>query len=530
MSFIPKNPLSMPEIDKTPPTPSSGTRGLFAKKDGWYEIDCNGNEKKIGSDVEIEIDNELSTTSTNPVQNKVVTEALKRIEPMIVSITLNSDNSEIVEASASHMAMGTARESYRPILFVVRNEKGQIIGEALAEYYDSSFYAILHQGTKAIKISCTYTGLLQYSWDIEALENLEPFVIEATLIKESTSIENYYRIESSVSSGDEIINAYDEGKKFILRLTDEIGCVSYCPAYYGARAILRWYIHYNNELLEIELARITDDLGSPIWHVVNYEYSTKDYVDDAIANLELSGGNITVDTALSNTSTNPVQNKAVAEALEEVKPFIIDATLNEDNTITSSITFDDVHTAYTQGKNIILKVYSASLGLTGMQLLGSVSENNFAWLMDTGDEAAAILLTEEGWYVNIVLVQELHIVNLYGDLVNCDILHEDDYGNALAAFNEGKQLLLNFDDVWTGEKIQAPLAVKRPNGDLIWNIVTGEGATYTVAAIVEESGHITWNVTKKDVVTEDYVDNAIGDIETSLENIITKYGLGGDSV
>ena len=30
--------------------------------------------------------------------------------------------------------------------------------------------------------------------------------------------------------------------------------------------------------------------------------------------------------------------------------------------------------------------------------------------------------------------------------------------------------------------------------------------------------------------TKDYVDRAIGDIETSLENIIAKYGLGGDSV
>lgn len=34
----------------------------------------------------------------------------------------------------------------------------------------------------------------------------------------------------------------------------------------------------------------------------------------------------------------------------------------------------------------------------------------------------------------------------------------------------------------------------------------------------------------KPIATKEYVDSAIGDIETSLENIIAKYGLGGDEV
>jgi hypothetical protein len=49
MSFIPKNPLSLPEIEHTPSTPS-GTRGLFAKEDGWYEVDANGKVSKITND------------------------------------------------------------------------------------------------------------------------------------------------------------------------------------------------------------------------------------------------------------------------------------------------------------------------------------------------------------------------------------------------------------------------------------------------------------------------------------------------
>ena len=48
MSFIPKNPISTPVISENPPSPPTGARGLFAKDDGWYDIDVNGNIKKIG--------------------------------------------------------------------------------------------------------------------------------------------------------------------------------------------------------------------------------------------------------------------------------------------------------------------------------------------------------------------------------------------------------------------------------------------------------------------------------------------------
>lgn len=48
MSFIPKNPISTPVISENPPSPPTGARGLFAKDDGWYDIDVDGNIKKIG--------------------------------------------------------------------------------------------------------------------------------------------------------------------------------------------------------------------------------------------------------------------------------------------------------------------------------------------------------------------------------------------------------------------------------------------------------------------------------------------------
>ena len=53
MSFIPKNPLIIPEIESSPSTPFAGTRGIFAKKDGWYEVDANGLEQKLTTDADI---------------------------------------------------------------------------------------------------------------------------------------------------------------------------------------------------------------------------------------------------------------------------------------------------------------------------------------------------------------------------------------------------------------------------------------------------------------------------------------------
>lgn len=53
MSFIAKNPLIIPEIDSPPSTPKLGTRGIFAGKDGWYEIDSGRNINKIATLKEI---------------------------------------------------------------------------------------------------------------------------------------------------------------------------------------------------------------------------------------------------------------------------------------------------------------------------------------------------------------------------------------------------------------------------------------------------------------------------------------------
>lgn len=59
MSFIAKNPLIIPEVENTPSPPIPGARGLFAGKDGWYDIDSDGTIKKLAPQELIDELNEL---------------------------------------------------------------------------------------------------------------------------------------------------------------------------------------------------------------------------------------------------------------------------------------------------------------------------------------------------------------------------------------------------------------------------------------------------------------------------------------
>ena len=71
MSFIAENPLNIPEIETTPPPPIPGTRGLFAREDGWYDIDSQGNIQKLPLG-DIVVDDVLDIESKNPISNSAV--------------------------------------------------------------------------------------------------------------------------------------------------------------------------------------------------------------------------------------------------------------------------------------------------------------------------------------------------------------------------------------------------------------------------------------------------------------------------
>lgn len=94
----------------------------------------------------------------------------------------------------------------------------------------------------------------------------------------------------------------------------------------------------------------------------------------------LSGGgsNVTVDTALSDTSTNPVQNKVIKAALDNR------AVLDDANTFTSPNRFDDI---YMQNGINSLKWYDGSPNF----VVGHINSKSY-----TGNAATATKATQDG--------------------------------------------------------------------------------------------------------------------------------------
>lgn len=62
MPFIAKNPINSVALNSVPATPIPGTRSIFPMNDGWYEMDSDGNVRRLGAD---NIETITLTTITN---------------------------------------------------------------------------------------------------------------------------------------------------------------------------------------------------------------------------------------------------------------------------------------------------------------------------------------------------------------------------------------------------------------------------------------------------------------------------------
>ena len=66
------------------------------------------------------------------------------------------------------------------------------------------------------------------------------------------------------------------------------------------------------------------------------------------------GGSVTVDDELSDSSTNPVQNKVIKAALDANKPFIVTLTEDDQENITADKTHAQIKTAFDAGREVVL--------------------------------------------------------------------------------------------------------------------------------------------------------------------------------
>ena len=97
-------------VDSLPATGENGIIYLVLVEDPdegvnkyqeWVWLDSEQRYEPLGSMVEIEVDNALSETSENPVQNKVITEALNRINKELFPLTIAVSGGGLFEKRTS---------------------------------------------------------------------------------------------------------------------------------------------------------------------------------------------------------------------------------------------------------------------------------------------------------------------------------------------------------------------------------------------------------------------------------------------
>lgn len=136
-----------------------------------------------------------------------------------------------------------------------------------------------------------------------------------------------------------------------------------------------------NELQTVVDGKVDKETGKVL--------STNDYTTaekNKLAGISTGANKTIVDTALSSTSTNPVQNKVVNTALEakEEKALIITVTSNSDETYSADKTFAEINTAYKAGKKLYVDTSFGRYSL-GLAVKDSSYTFNFIYLYNYFD-------------------------------------------------------------------------------------------------------------------------------------------------
>ena len=80
-----------------------------------------------------------------------------------------------------------------------------------------------------------------------------------------------------------------------------------------------------------------------------------------------SGGTITLDTEMSDTSENAVQNKVIKKYVDDKNGFlIVNVTVNEDGTVTADKNAYDLREIHESGRQIILRHITMDTELSGI--------------------------------------------------------------------------------------------------------------------------------------------------------------------
>lgn len=182
------------ELSSTPTTPASGVRSLYAKDDGWYQLDSAGVETKVGADAGNAVNGTFNST-TNEAGVKVFSTSAKTLtvyhdyslwypgsimfydnngkaQPVIASDITPGNGSIVVDFTAAYNAglitssdwryeFGNAIATAVPVNYIT-NYGNYYTAESMPMGYSESFWGVSTR--PAYDASITGTGVIRFDY------------------------------------------------------------------------------------------------------------------------------------------------------------------------------------------------------------------------------------------------------------------------------------------------------------------------------------------------------------------------------
>ena len=147
MSFNPKNPIYSPEVSSDPSSPPAGTRGLYPKSDGWYDINGDGfTEKIVGkSYVDAALEQKADKTSVDEInvtleQNSEALSVLKqrsiphtKVSGYPISVTDHLDAEQVIDYKVYGNSVQDGTPSTENPIEI--KSVGDLVTDEASEYY-----------------------------------------------------------------------------------------------------------------------------------------------------------------------------------------------------------------------------------------------------------------------------------------------------------------------------------------------------------------------------------------------------------
>lgn len=250
------------------------------------------------------VDTELSTTSENPVQNKTVTEALNSKLPQTGGTVTGA-----LRINDSFSAGGTIAFGEAPIV--------------LSQTADGA--AEIHSGTADVADNPPPLARLKVAPPTEADDATTKAYVDSRAVAPILTSPVMIRKFGETESAGVYLSTIDTGEKHAEIKFEDV-----------------------NENGPVAIANLRTPTGAG---TDNYA-ATKGYVDSKVAS---GGGGVTVDDAMSDTSTNPVQNKTIKQYVDD-HAVSLPLTLTYANGQATGAAYTDIRKAIERGRQIKLSV------------------------------------------------------------------------------------------------------------------------------------------------------------------------------